>query len=110
MSIKNRSKQEVEGLLAHKLPVGKASQLSDTFVLGMRFEQSLSQSHDMVPTFTKQDKVISELEEAMESIYEYASMIPLHLTDENNHSNTHIKHFVEQIKLHSAKHKQSKGE
>lgn len=36
------TKQEVEGLLAHGLPVGKASQLSDSFVLGMRFEQSLS--------------------------------------------------------------------
>ncbi len=45
-------------------------------------------------TITKQR---DELEGTMESIREYASMIPIHLTDEDNHSNRHIKHFVEQI-------------
>lgn len=44
-----------------------------------------------------------------ESIHEYASMILLHLTDENSHSNQHIKHFVEQIKLH-CQHNGTKGE
>lgn len=39
---KERTKQEVEGLLKHGLAVGKPCQLSDAFVLGMRFEQSLS--------------------------------------------------------------------
>lgn len=35
-------KQEVEGLLLHGLTVGKPSQLSDAFVLGMRYEQKLT--------------------------------------------------------------------
>ncbi len=47
--------------------------------------------------------------EKLESIHEYASMIPLHLTDENSHANQHIKHFVEQIKLH-CQHNGTKGE
>lgn len=34
-----KSKQEVEGLLLHGMPVGKPSQLSDAFVLGMRYER-----------------------------------------------------------------------
>lgn len=48
------------------------------------------------------DALDSELTitEKLESIHEYASMIPLHLTDENSHANLHIKHFVKQIKLH----------
>ena len=33
-----KSKQEVEGLLLHKLSIGKPCQLSDAFILGMRFE------------------------------------------------------------------------
>ncbi|HDI3311143.1 TPA: hypothetical protein PMK43_002091 [Vibrio cholerae] len=38
------------------------------------------------------------MREALECIHEYASMIPLHLTDEKTHSNEHIMHFVKQIK------------
>jgi predicted AAA+ superfamily ATPase len=50
------TKQEVEGLLLHKLAVGKPSQLSDAFVLGMRFEQGL------------QTEYIKELEHFIESL------------------------------------------
>lgn len=49
---------------------------------------------NQLTTITKQR---DELAGSIESIREYASMIPLHLTDEDNHSNRHIKHFVEQI-------------
>lgn len=47
------------------------------------------------------DRLVEEnkrLREALECIHEYASMIPLHLTDEKTHSNEHIMHFVKQIK------------
>lgn len=36
-----KSKQEVEGLLFHNLPVNSPSQLSDAFILGMRHERKL---------------------------------------------------------------------
>ncbi len=37
------TKQEVEGLLLHGLKVGKPSQLSDAFLLGMRYEKKLTE-------------------------------------------------------------------
>ena len=40
-TLNNRTKQEVEGLLCHGLSVGKHSQVSDAFVLGMRHECTL---------------------------------------------------------------------
>jgi len=121
MSIKNRSKQEVEGLLAHKLPVGKASQLSDAFVLGMRFEQSLSQSHDMVPTFTEQEKVISELQKQVDNLQikygdawfdGFMEAQSIHNNDGNleDYSSDSILHLSEHAEEERTKHKQSKGE
>lgn len=50
------TKQEVEGLLLHKLKIGKPSQLSDAFVLGMRYEQTLQTTY------------ISELEDFINSL------------------------------------------
>ena len=43
-----KSKQEVEGLLLHGMPVGKPSQLSDAFVLGMRHERKEAVSAEPV--------------------------------------------------------------
>lgn len=48
------------------------------------------------------DRLVEEnkrLLEKLSDIHEYVSMIPLHLTDEKTHSNEHINHFVNQIKL-----------
>ena len=66
--------------------------------------ESLHSKSDIAAELGYRDMVIDaitkqrdELAALMESIREYASMIPLHLTDEDNHSNRHIKHFVEQI-------------
>lgn len=40
---KEQTNKEVAGLKLHRLPVGEASQLSDAFVLGMRYAASLSE-------------------------------------------------------------------
>lgn len=50
------TKQEVEGLLMHGFRVGSASQLSDAFVLGMRYEQKLT------------GKFIKELQDEIEKL------------------------------------------
>tara|TARA_Y100001960_G_scaffold147727_2_gene156272 strand:+ start:4113 stop:4787 length:675 start_codon:yes stop_codon:yes gene_type:complete len=47
-----KSKQEVEGLLAHGLPVGKPSQLSDAFILGMHWEQDMHRGLSITPAVT----------------------------------------------------------
>ena len=51
-----KSKQEVEGLLAHGLPVGKPSQLSDTFILGMHWEQDMQRGLSISPTVTDEQR------------------------------------------------------
>ncbi|HCG6030318.1 hypothetical protein [Vibrio parahaemolyticus] len=41
---------------------------------------------------------IAQKNNAISNMVEYASMIPLHLNEENTTGNQHVKHYVEQIK------------
>lgn len=77
---KEQTEREVDGLLAHRLPVGKPSQLSDSFILGMRFEQSLNDSmikeiHEKcefsIGKLLKHNEVSSHDKEMMRQLLEY---------------------------------------
>lgn len=66
-----KSKQEVEGLLLHGLSVAKPCQLSDAFILGMRFELNYHDANQ--ETIAKQAEEIERLRGQLADLQPIAS-------------------------------------
>lgn len=50
-----------------------------------------------INAYDKNQELIKAQKEKLESVWEYATNIPLHLPDESSHGKEHVLHFVEHI-------------